>query len=275
MGYATTTEIITADAAERLRTEKTAQRSFGYGHVDSFASRLLRAAVSNWRQNEAGRFEDARSYGAELHQPVAKEVRGRGVDWDAMSVEDAHIIPIAASESVTTVTKKMKLTVPGELADKLRSKNSWGAQHQVRELLEKQIPTRTLGTVEVLSVPSPRKPQAKATEGKAVTRYVITATENIVSALPAVRAALKGKYDTQAEARSVALALLTEHDTLPALQVEAVVGRVTEDGTFSKALVTVARPTAPEAVITVNVTTHTVKVNPKIDSYEVTFWYHH
>lgn len=271
MGYATTTEAITTERAEQLRAEPQ-ERRLHFG-VRTFEEKLISEAVSVWRDEEAGRHDDERVGSVQMHKPVAAQCRH--LDLDGWSTECAHVVPVVAPESVSTVTKKVKVVIPGDVADKLRASHHWDALDAVRQILSAQFPVGVLGKIEVISVPAPRKPAARATEGKAVTRYKIRPSEHVVSRDKAVHAALNASYSSQAEARSVALDLLTENDTFPEMTVEAVVGRVTDSGEFSPALVTIARPTPAEATITVNITTHTVKPNPKIDRYEVTFWFHH
>lgn len=273
MGYATTTEIVSAERAEQIRAMP--RPRYIFGPAPSFGSRLLSEAVQHWNDTEAGRYEDARSEEALMHKPVSEHSHRDGFNVDDYGTGTAHIVPIVDPKSVVTATKKVKLTVPGEVADGLRRDYPWDAMQKVRNLLHEQFTPETLGKVEVVSLPAVRKPVAKATDGKAVTRYVITTAEDVYHVSSRIRAAFKEAHESQAAARAAAIELLTEHDTLPALSVEAVVGRMTEDGTFSKELVSIARPVPAEAVITVAVTTHTVKPNPKIDRYEVTFWYHH
>lgn len=273
MGYASTTRTITAARAEQLRAEP--RKADYWGRTQTFESKLVDEAVSEWRDQEANRWDSSSAFGYEMVKPMAEGIRDRGIDWDRADVDTAYITPIVAASSVSTVTKKVKVTVPGDVADRLRAPYPHNALEQVRKLLLAQYPANTLGDIEVVSVPAPRKPQAKATEGKAVTKYFIRGAESGWVGDRTLAEALKKPYDSQAEARSAAVDLLTARDTLPALSVEAVVLREAEDGTLSKSLVTIARPTPAEATVTVAVTTHTVKPNAKIDHYEVTFWYHH
>lgn len=271
MGYATATEKITFERAQQLRTER-AEGAFG--RALSFEAELLDEAIAVWTRDEAGRWEDPRSDVARMHAPVAPGALGGLID-EGHSVGEAHIIPVATAGSVKTVTRKVKVTVPGALADRLRNRDDWAAKSALRDVLHVQIPGNVLGDITVVTTPAARKPVAKATDGKAVTRYRIRPTAHVSSRDGAVHAALNASYPSQAEARTAALELLTTHTTLPDLTVEAFVAREGEDGALSPALVMISRPTPDEATVTVDVTTHTVKPNPTIDHYDVTFWYHH
>ena len=272
MGYAETIETITAAHAEKLRAQPQTRNRF-YGGYETFESRLISAAVDEWENGDHDRNGSANTGAGVMLAPAAAELAGRLLDYD--SPNESYILPIAAPESVTTKTKTVKVAVPGELVEKLRANNPWQAKSRLRELLHQEYPKTVLGAVEIVSMPAARKPQAKATEGTAVTRYKIVAAEKFYTGDESIHAAFLALHVTQAEARAAAIALLSEHDSLPDLGVEAVVGRIAEDGTFSKTLVTIARPVAEEAVITLKVTTHTVAAKPKIDSYQVMFWYHH
>lgn len=141
-------------------------------------------------------------------------------------------------------------------------------------MVRAQVEPGTLGTIAIAAWPTARKPVAKATEGKAITRYVLTC-EKFGHRMPyELSAALKATYASQAEARQAGIDLMSKHRVILALSVEAKVVRVSDDAEAS-ALVTIARPVPETATMTLEVTTHTVKPNPKIESYSVVFWYHH
>lgn len=274
MGYASTVETISAEHAERLRTAPSTRTPFYRGY-ETFESRLVDAAISEWRSGDHDRNGEPDSGGdAVMLAPAAREMATYALEESWQRRGTALILPIAAPESVTTGAQTVKLTVPGDIATKRRVQDNWWAPSEVRRMLEEMFPG-TLGAHEIVSIPALRKPRAKATDGIAVTRYKVVPAESVYIDNESVREALSVSHTTQAEARAAAIALLTEHDSLPALGVEAVVGRVGEDGTFSKTLVTIDRPFAPEVTITVKVTTHTVAVNPKIAEYRVMFMYHH
>ena len=269
MGYASTVESISAEHAERLRAQTSSRTQFG--GPDTFAMKVTRAAVSLWSDREYGH-GDPRAYEAEMYPPVAD---GVGLPYDDdLSVETGHVFPVAAPASVATKTRKIKVNVPGQLADRLR-RDAWGAMHELRQILITQLPVNTLGAFEVVAVPAARKPQAKVAEGKTATRYVLKPVERVSIGDPKVHAVVTTMFESQAAARAAALDLLGEHDDLPAFTVEGVVGRVTDEGKFSPTLLTVSRPVLPEVAITVQVTTHEVKPNPAIERYDVLFWYHH
>lgn len=272
MGYAETIETITAEQAELLRAQPQRRHNF-YGGYETFESRLINAAVSEWESGDHDRNGSPNTGPGVMLTAAAAEVAGRALDFS--NPDESYILPIAAPESVTTTTKRVKLTVPGELVEKLRSSRSWEAKDRLREILHQEFPKGILGAVEIVSMPAVRKPQAKATAGTAVTRYKVAAAEKFYTADESIHAALRVLHSTQAEARAAAVELLSQYDTLPDLGVEAVVGRLDENGAFTKTLVTIARPVSKEVTLTVKVTTHTVAAKPKIAEYRVLFWYHH
>lgn len=273
MGYASTVETISAEHAEKLRTAPQTRHRF-YGGYETFESRLVDAAVAEWESGDHDRNGEADPGAAKMLAPAAAERANYALDEREDQPGTALILPIAAPESVTTVTKTVKLTVSGDIAGKLRVQGNWWAPSEVRRMLDEMFPG-TLGAYEIVSVPALRKPQAKATEGTAVTRYKVVTSEKFYTPNESIHDAFRVLHNTQAEARAAAVTLLTEHDMLPALGVEAVVGRLGEDGTFSKTLVTIDRPVAPEVTITVKVTTHVVAPKPNIAEYRVLFMYHH
>lgn len=274
MGYGSTIETITAEHAERLRTAPQTRHAF-HGGYETFESRLLSAAISEWRSGDHDHNGDPDpGDDAVMLAPSASALTGDAFDAREHRRDTAYIVPVADPESVTTVTKTVKLTVPGDIASKLRARGNWWAPSEVHRLLEEMFPG-TLGAYEIVSIPALRKPQAKATGGTAVTRYKVVASEKFYTDDEGVHEVFRQTHATQAEARAAAVALLTERAELPALGVEAVVGRLDEDGVFSKTLVVIDRPSAPEVTITVKVTTHTVAVKPKITEYKVMFMYHH
>ncbi|SDH49765.1 hypothetical protein [Microbacterium sp. 77mftsu3.1] len=270
MGSTSTTVAISTERAGEVRAQRVPH---AWGSAASFESKLVDEAIAQWSTRKDA-YDDAVVESIELHSAVAEAVRERGIDWDAEPAYAAHVFPIASADSVVTQTQTVKLTVPGHLLTTLHAGEGYGT-YEIRGLLTEMFPASTLGDVTVVTLPKRSKPVAKATEGKAVTRYRIVPIDPIRAHIPAAQYALNATYSSQSEARTVAVDLLTAHPALPNLAVEAVIVREREGGKLSKALVTVTRPVPEDVQIGVKVTTHTVKPNATIERYEVTFGIHY
>jgi hypothetical protein len=277
MGYADTEQVISVERAEQLRDKvKTAPHTrWSFGR-QTWEDAMVSEAVGIWRDEEANRYDGERAGEPRLLTAVPEEVLGWYIDsvtHDESFIANSYITPVVSEASVATKTRTVKVKVSGDVIAKLR-RGSYHGQAELRKLLHSDFPVTELGKIEVVTLPAPRKPAASATAGKAKTVYRIRGVENHFTNLQSIHAALNKSYDSQADARAAAIDLMSEHEDLPDMRIEAVVVREQEDGKLSPSLVTIARPVA-DGTVTVQVTTHTVKPSPKLKNYRVRFAYHH
>lgn len=269
MGSSTTTVHITAAAAERLRSEAQAIPRDRWSYRPRFEDLLLDEALRIWRDEQADRFDNEHAGAPLMLAPVAPAMKGYQFDAAFEKNLDRSIIqPIVSDDSVATKTRKLSVEVRGDLIEGLRQ-DSWDARLRLRAELLALTSASELGDVKVLALPAPRKPVAQATAGKAETKYRITGVARSFD--PAVNAVLNQRYDSMAQARQVAVALMQQHPELPDLVIE---GEIVRDSESGRKLVTVTRPQVAGKV-TVEVTTHAMKAKQTVVGYDVTFWYHH
>ena len=279
MGYFDATQVISVERAEQLRKDAVqAPRDRGYfylGRSQMWEDLMVSEAVQQWRDTEASRHEDQRAGAPKLAPVLAEQVSGLYYAHvgDTEGWDHSLIRPIAATGSVVTKTRTVKVKVDGPTIALLRVGGYLGIE-KLRTLLHSDFPVTELGDIEVVSLPVPRKPVASATAGKARTVYLIKADAQVNTRNAEVHKALNAAYDSQSEARQTAIDLMVEYDELPDLHIKATVVREQEDGKLNGQLVTITRPVV-EGTVTVRVTTHTVKPDPKLSHYLVSFSYHH
>lgn len=212
-------------------------------------------ATSQWT-DEADRYSDLRSYGAQFRPAVTERQYALVWDEDSDSFLDelAPVYPIAAVKSSKTLQKKLQVT--GEELVSLRSRQF--TSYRLSALARAQFGP-TVAHAEFVSAPALRAPIAKSTEGKLVTSYhVLRDTRSVAS------------FDTMAEARAKALQIMKDdtEGTIRELNVQA---KVTRD-TGANNLLVISRPTA-DATLTVKVTFE-VPDETKIGSYKVSLHHH-
>ena len=226
---------------------------------------LVTAAVARWRDSEDA-YGDENS-GPATTLPLATP---RTINGALPHGSQTFILPVCADADVIRKTVKVRVTgTPKEMAA-LRARHVDGHDPHdvaaVRTALEQF--GATVEQVKVASVSAPRKPVAKATDGKLVTTYQVIEHRywNDVRTVIA-------SGETMAEARQVGIDLMTANPSLGELTVEAVVVRQAETGQ-SKALATISRPeTNTHAIL--EVTTAVAKPGAKPASYIVGFDVHH
>ena len=272
MGHATAHIEFAADEAEQIR-QSIPPRTARWEYPRTFESAMVDAAVQKWRDDEAGRWSDARA-GSGFLAPIMSE---QALSWYT-SEDDTHsrivmesvVIPVAAQDDVIVKTVKVRVRV--DAAQLAQARAAFVAARSSRAHVP--FPLRSLamehapsGAVEMViaAVPAARKPVAVATEGKSVTRYEVVGPAGFAGRR------VDGEDATQAGARALAVKLMSDDQTITSLDIR---GRVVRDS-GDDALVNVTRPAAENATVTVEFTTHAVKPNAQPVKYVVVFDYHH
>lgn len=221
---------------------------------------IIREAVSDWRANEANRYDDERTGGG-MRGPLLTEAAAQmyAAQHHDEAFHDSLVIPLCSADKVKTYTRRVKITVSGE---KLRSlsTNLNGAWSLYSDLYA-EYGVNLVG-VEVVKLPSPRKAVAVAASGKTVTRYVVKAGDRVMFTA-----------HSKAEARAEALRLLNENAPVARysqLTVEAVL--ISEGG--SPALITVFRPFPESATVELQLSFSEPKPGAVPESFLVAFAYH-
>ncbi|WIE81487.1 hypothetical protein [Curtobacterium sp. MCSS17_016] len=265
MGHTTVNIDFTAAEADRILAagDRSDVRYFGPNGMWQ-PNDLVTAAVARWRDSD-----DA--YGDENSGPATTLplTTPRTINGALPHGSQTFILPVCADADVIRTTAKVKVTgTPTEMAA-LRARHSDGHPPSnvaaVRTALEQF--GATVEQVKVASVSAPRKPVAKATDGKLVTTYQVVEPRQWGEP----RVVASGA--TMAEARQAGIDLMVANPAIGELTVEAVVVRQAETG-LSKALATISRPeTNTHAII--EVTTAVPKPGAKPASYIVGFDVHH
>ena len=269
MGHSTATAEFTADGVKRIReNESSAVISYGY-RSDS----LVDAAVRQWRDSDDG-YGDP-NVGNVITLPIsAPAVRSRALD-EAMAAGHTFIQPFTSEQDVVRrkVTVKVVSAEAAELAE-LRTKvgkNFNGAPWDAPATAKAIEPHMgEFESMTVVSVTAPRKPVARATAGKMVTKHQVVKPSRFRSGQDDVLAV----RDSMADARQAALDLMTADASIADLAVKAVQVRATDDGATNAALLTVTRPET-NSVITLEVTLATPKAGAEPATYLVGFDVHY
>ena len=215
------------------------------------ADQILLAADEKWREEERWNLYETSNLGIPETLPMtSKAAAARSFDPDLVNIGTSVVVPY--TEEVITKTETVKLTVTPEELAMLRKDVTF-------PFTDRQAFGPHVTQVEVISLPKVRAPRAEATDGKAVTKYVvISAGRELASA------------DTQAEARQKAIEMMKANERISKLSVEARVTR--EDG--NAALVTISRPVPDESVVTFKVTKVVPKPGAALAGYYVAFSVH-
>jgi hypothetical protein len=261
MGYETATTNFTADEVDRIRAVNPRGTAAFHGPDGA----LMQAAVDAWRNSDEG-YGDPDVNMVRTLPLTAPGTRNSAIPTDTMS----FIMPLCAAEDVVRTTVKVKVTAAAsEMAD-LRARLADGHNPEriasVRAALEQF--GATVERVQVVAVPAPRKPVAKATGGKLITKYEVVQYRfwNDVRTVLA-------SGNTMAEAKQAGIDLMAGDSTIGGLDVEAVVVRVGGAEKPLPALATISRPES-NTVVTIEVTTGVPKPGAKPDRYYVGFGVH-
>lgn len=215
------------------------------------ADQILLAAEEQWREKERWNLYETSTLGIPKTLPMtSKAAAALSFDPDTVSSGTSIIVPY--TDDVITKTETVKLTVtPDELAMLRR-----GVTYP---FTDRQAFGTHVTEVEVVSLPKVRAPRAEATDGKAVTKYVVIGAGRELA-----------RADSQAEARQKAIEMMKANENISALSVEARVTR--EDGNV--ALVTITRPVPEESTVTFKVTKVMPKLGAELTGYYVAFITH-
>ncbi len=266
MGHHTETITISAERAEVIRKNvpsASPRYSFGGGYYrPTFEDRLVSEAVSVWRNNYAGRWDDASPGAVTMTGLRTKNTAYR--DSDEVSSFNSLVIPVCADEDVITKTAKHTIEITGKALTEFRANGYIG--DAIREAVEKVVgPSFT--EVKVVKTPALRKPAATKAAGKTTTVFDVV---NVGS----FRADVLATRSTETEAKAEAIRLMNEDDRIPEVRIVGRVVRVTDDGTAASTLTVVRRPVPDTVSITVEVTTEKPKAGAKVHHYDVSFDVH-
>lgn len=166
------------------------------------ADQILLAADEKWREEERWNLYETSNLGIPETLPMtSKAAAARSFAPDLVNIGTSAVVPY--TEEVITKTETVKLTVTPEELAMLRKDVTY-------PFTDRQAFGPHVTQVEVISLPKVRAPRAEATDGKAVTKYVvISAGRELASA------------DTQAEARQKAIEMMKADERISKLSVEA------------------------------------------------------
>lgn len=216
-----------------------------------YADEILLAADKKWREEERWNLYETSNLGIPKTLPMtSKAAAARSFDPDSVNSGTSVIVPY--TEDVTTETETVKRAVTPEELAMLRKDVTY-------PFTDRQVFGPHVTEVEVISLPKVRAPRAEATNGKAVTKYVVIGAGRELATA-----------DSQAEARQKAIEMMKANERISSLSVEARVTR--EDGNV--ALVTISRPVPEESVVTFKVTKVIPKPGAELTGYYVTFSVH-
>jgi len=219
------------------------------------AETILRAAVEDWRNNEASRWASANANYADVLPMQSLEVAQAQIRTAEVNDEVSLIIPV--TDDYRENTYSLRINVMSNDLKSLR----YGSTHQLER--NGKFPKNT-AHVEIESLPKPLAPRAIATKGKAVTTYRIVTGEGRTPH------GLDASYSTQAEARNAAIEYMSKNNANFDLHIESIARR--ESGTTR--LVTIKSAERKKAHATFKLTAHTPQANAAITSYLVAFDYH-
>lgn len=240
---------------------------------------LLRAAVDQWYDEEAGRYDDARPGNPKMYPVMTEHQRTRLFNYSEYGlVRDGQsaIFPIIAESDFIKKTRKIRVTVPGSVIDGLQKGNLATGVVPLNDIVLKQEGD-SVDTIDVVKLPAKRKPVAVTTEGKTVTLYKIVGVFNDSPYASNNEYVLAESISSQAEARSKAIEAAAAGVTrnfrgaFDAIEVRPYQIRDTGDS----AVVRVTIPVSESGTVEVAVTYATPKKNAEIIGWNVYFDYHH
>lgn len=211
---------------------------------------ILTEGIHRWHIDEASRYDSARGGYPEMKPVSSRAASGSAIREGDVHSEHSVIVPV--TDEFSEKTKNVRVEVTASELAQLRKGYTW-------ELREEGRFGPHVTNVEIVALPKPRAPKAEATEGKAVTKYVV----NGASRLP--------EYDSQAEARAAAVEFMKAHPECSELSVSAIIRR----DTGKTALVRITRPEPELSTVTFAVTTQTPKPGARVVGYLIAFDYHH
>lgn len=284
MAHETAQVELDCDTVARIRTEvaeANLARSRTAGHRPRtpvrFEDEMIRAALTRWRDEDAGPYDDPRTGDGYVTAPMTGRQAQEHINANLDRVAaDTVIIPLVDdTDAVTTVRRVTVLATPAEsaLAWAARDQASWQSMPwELRGRITRQACPHGDGTVTavaVVSAPKPARPHAGAGAGRTRTVYQVVRTVGGFRDVP------QGTYDTIAKARAAATQAMTDDPAVASLRVVGHVVRDTTDGTTTDTLVTVTRPSLRRDTITVDATTLTIPEDATPDRCLVAFDYHH
>lgn len=274
MSHGTATVVLSTADAEEIMSEYAPSYRSSWGYVDSKYAKLARYAARIWSDDpdsDKGSPNINDSYYAGLFPSEVidhiyyEKVRDR-----------TPIFGVASTKDITYKSVTVSIEVTGEQLRGLRGKG-YGTTNEICAAAEKLVVGKNVVPYSgKVKLPTPRKFQATATEGKAVTKY------DIISVTADGARTNRGQKDSQAEARAAALDLaqrdadaFASNPRAYAQPVSYEVQAVVVRDTGSAALVIITRPEPEKATIAVTFQTYTVKANAKPVSYLVAFDYYY
>lgn len=263
MGHA----VIPASMMEVARQRASHNRAvFFPSRGDAVLTELLHIGIQEWAVSSDDHGDPSPGFVALASIMSTAAAEQYASDYSNVNSDKSVIIPVASEADVTVRERTVKIEVSAERAASI-IRGRWEAKS---ELDRKGI---SYVSIDAVSAPKLRKPVARATDGKLVTKYFLTdhrghpmeTTRTLAFPEPVLHASM-------AEARAAGLDLMTGNQAIGQLEVRA--HQVREHGGEpSRALVTITRP-AQNVTLTVTYTEHTVKAKAKPESYYVAFDYH-
>lgn len=225
----------------------------------STARDAIHFAVQDWSHHERDRHDNARAGWTENYPLMSPHAAKCADDNPGFEVYDGRSVAIPVCDEADTVekTSKHKFQVSAEQLRQLRSGYLGNMWDDVRE-----AHGSTVIGIRIASLPKLRKPQAAATEGKAVTRYFLSDING---------RSVSKHFESQSAARTAGIAMMNEKPEISDLEVRAVVMR---DGE-GLALVSISRPKQELNEITLELTVSEPKPGAKQTGWQVFFDYHH
>lgn len=255
MSHETFNQVLTVDEYTTAMGEPVSREFAFSGRRATGLTNVVRAAVEKWRwEDEDAAAHDSRSgFGHEIK--MVPESRVDDVIAKSSRLEDSLVIPVSRPEDVATKTQKV--TVPASTGQVATLSSSWPSI-TMWQLARIALPGQAISAVQVVKLPKQRAANARSTEGKATTVYLLVREGN--SANPV------SEHTTIAEARAAGLEHFEQDPSAHRLSVEAVVRRGE-----NRELAVLERPESERQTATLNVSVQAVKPGAKPSHYVVAF----